>query len=96
MPRSRSTRHSHAGAVLLRELLTIVIGLALGLVALPAAIYYAGSRALGSYGGDGPPDLYGALYRDLLHLEPAALLIALLPLGCLYVIRLLLLPWRRR
>jgi hypothetical protein len=45
---------------------------------------------LGAYGGQGPEAFFASLYGDLVRLQPAALLLTLTPLACLYLLRPLL------
>lgn len=87
---SRTRRPPARRRTLAGEALFLMSGLALGVLAVPVAVYFAGSRVLGAYGGQAPEAFFASLYGDLVRLQPAALLLTLTPLASLYLLRPLL------
>lgn len=77
--------------------LSIAAGLlALGLIALPFAIYFVGQRLLGDYEGPGALGLAENIWLDLLALHPLTWLLVLTPYGIVQLARLMRRIWRRR
>ena len=69
--------------------------LLIGFVLLPACVYFVGQRILGDYGG-GLGAFYGDLYTAIGRGEPGAWILLASPFLGVELLRLLVLPLRRR
>jgi len=86
--RYRSTRGAK------RELLTLLVCLALGLLAMPVLIWAAGSWKLGPYANGGLPALERDFYLSLSHGSLVFWLVALGPYAAAWLLRGLRLAFR--
>jgi hypothetical protein len=86
------------GATTWQREVAIAAGLlALGLIALPFAVYVVGQRVLGEYGeGDGALALAESIWLDLLSLRLSAWLLVLSPYLTVQLARGVRRIWRRR
>ena len=87
-----------ASSWLRRELIIAGVFVFIGAVLLPIAIYLVGQTLLGTYSteGYGIGRLYGDIFSDLAAGFPAAWLLVLSPWLGIQLLRLSLLPLRRR
>jgi hypothetical protein len=75
-------------ALLRREAAWLIVGLALGFLALPWLLYEVGTRTLGPYEGGSLAVLSATVYGDFIRLRPAAWLLLFGPLLLLLALRL--------
>ncbi|HSC13841.1 MAG TPA: hypothetical protein VLI71_01940 [Gammaproteobacteria bacterium] len=85
------------GAINWQREVAIAAGLlAVGLLALPFAVYFVGQRMLGEYGdGDGPLALAESIWLDLLSLRLPAWILVLSPYLTIQLARGVRRIWRR-
>ena len=77
-----------------RELVHIAVALAAGFGVMPAAIFYAGSQALGRYEGASAARIYRGIYQGLLAGSLASWIVVLGPLGFYAIFKGLRQWWR--
>ena len=77
-----------------RDLVYTVLALAVGFGAMPAAIFYAGSWALGRYEGASVARIYQVIYQGLQTGSLASWIVLLGPLGFFVILKGLRLGWR--
>lgn len=79
-----------------RELVIALVLLAFGLIALPAAVFWVGRHAVGTYGDGGVWDLTRAIWLSLLQGEVAAWVLVSSPYVVVQLLRLTHVVWRAR
>ena len=83
-------------SALKRELIVAGVLLAIGLLALPVAVYVVGQEIIGDYASEaGLFGLLGRIWSDFLSLQPGAWLLVLSPYAVVQLLRLGLLVKRR-
>jgi hypothetical protein len=97
-PTAREVAPAHNTHRVRRELILAGTLIAVGALLLPMAIYFTGQALLGPYseGGHGLGRLYGDIYRDLAAGFLPAWLLVLSPWLGIVVLRIALIPLRRR
>jgi len=78
-----------------KEALLLLILFAVGIVVMPAVIYFIGQMIFGNYGGDGFGGFFGAIGTKLLAANGVAWLLAASPYLIWQCLRITAYAWRR-
>jgi hypothetical protein len=78
-----------------KEALLLLILSVVGIVLMPAVIYFIGQIIFGSYGGDGFGGFFGAIGAKLLAADGVAWLLVASPYLILQCLRITAFAWRR-
>jgi len=78
-----------------KEALLLLILFAVGIVVMPAVIYFIGQMIFGNYGGDGFGGFFGAIGTKLLAADGVAWLLVAAPYLIWQCLRITAYAWRR-
>jgi hypothetical protein len=76
------------------ETIIFVVLLFIGIVMLPAAVFYVGQAVFGTYAGEGYSDFFGSVSAKLRGFDGVAWFLVLSPYLVWQCLRLMLFAWR--